>query len=215
MRELAIRETCMSECAGLFGYPVHVLPNPPHAKQPYRAHYARARNSRALHGGKRWPIWVYYAGTPLSVTCRKTLTSALCSSSQFARTAYAESSCRFGYPVQVIFYLPPAKQPYRARYARARKSRALHSGKRWPILVSFAGTPVSVTRRAILPSALCASLQFARPAWRKELDDLNIQCRYSPISHTQRNPTESLMCELASREPFMAESAARFGFQCR
>jgi hypothetical protein len=77
----------MAEIAHRFGYPVHVLTNPPHAKQPHRAHYAGARNSRALQGRKHGPIWLSSAGTPLSATRKTTLPSALCASSQFESPA--------------------------------------------------------------------------------------------------------------------------------
>jgi hypothetical protein len=56
MRDLAIREDCMAESSDQFGYPVQVLLYTPPAEQSYRARYARARNSRALLGGKRSPI---------------------------------------------------------------------------------------------------------------------------------------------------------------
>jgi hypothetical protein len=117
----------------------------------------------------------------------------------------AESAGQLGYTVQIFPYPSPAKQPYEARYARAE-----HGGKLWPIWLSSADTPLSVNRRAILTSALCASLQFARPACRKVLADLDIQCRYSSIHHTKNNLTEHVMCEQSIRETYMAESAGRF-----
>jgi hypothetical protein len=188
MHEIAIRRPCMAESADRFGYSVQVLPYPPPAEQSYRARFARARNSRELHCGKRWPIWVSFACTPLSVTRKAILPTSLCLSKQFASPVWrkaladlgiqcryspirhtqsfppervmcelaireacmAESAGRFGYPVHVLPYSPPAEQSYRARYARARNSRALHCGKRWPIWVSFTGTPLFVTRKAIM-----------------------------------------------------------------
>jgi hypothetical protein len=184
---------------------VKIHPYPTPAEQFYRARFARARISRALHGGKSWQIWVSNADTPLSVTLRATLQSALCASSQFENPAWRKTLLRFSYPVQVLHYPPHAKQPYRAHYARARNSIAPQGGKRWPIWLSSANTPLSANRKAILLSANCASSQFASPAWRKSLPNLGIQCRYSHIRHPQRNPTERVMRELAFREPCMAE----------
>jgi hypothetical protein len=185
MREVAIRETYMSDSAGRFGYTMQVLPYPSPQKQSYRAHYARVRNSRDLHGGKRCPIWVSSAGTSLSATRKATLRSPLCASSQIARPAWrkaladlgiqctysiirhpqsnatervmrepairdscmAESAARFGYPVQVLNYQQTAEKSYRAIYARARNSRALHGVERCPIWVSSEHIPLSVTRK--------------------------------------------------------------------
>jgi hypothetical protein len=42
------------------------------------------------------------------------------------------------------------------------------------------------------------------------LADLAIQCKYSPIRHTQSNPTERVMRQLVIHEHCMADSAARF-----
>jgi transposase InsO family protein len=299
---------------------VKIHPYPTSAEQFYRARFTRARISRALHGGKSWQIWVSNADTPLSVTLRATLPSALCASSQFASPAYrialadlfiqirysplrhpqsnstervmrelairepcmaesaptifvsssgtplsatcketlpsalctssqfnsparrktladlviqcryspihhpqrnhterdmcdfpirepclGESARRFFYPVQILPYPPTAKQSHLARIARARNSRVLYGGKRWPIWLSSAGILISATRKPILPSTLCAISQFASPAWRKSLPNLGIQCRYSYIRHPQSNPTERVMRELAIREPCMAE----------
>jgi hypothetical protein len=112
-----------------------------------------------------------------------------------------ESAGRFGYPVQILSYPSPAEQSYPAHYARARHSRGLHIGKSCTIWISSSGTPLSVTRKVILPSALCASSLFVSPACRKALADLSIQCRYSPIRHPQNNRNERVMFELAVREP--------------
>jgi hypothetical protein len=49
MREHAIRENNMADNAARFGYTLQVLPYPSPVKQSYRARYARARISRALH----------------------------------------------------------------------------------------------------------------------------------------------------------------------
>jgi transposase InsO family protein len=38
--------------------------------------------------------------------------------------------------------------------------------------------------------------QFASPAWQKEMADLGIQCKCSPIRHPESNPTERIMREL-------------------
>jgi hypothetical protein len=122
----------------------------------------------------------------------------------------SESAGRFGYPVQVLPNPSPTEQLFRARYARARNSRGLHGGKRWTIWISSAGTPLAVTRKTILQSALCASSQFASPAWRLALADLGIQCRYSLIRHPQCNPNERVMRDLAFRVPCMEERAGRF-----
>jgi hypothetical protein len=123
-----------------------------------------------------------------------------------------ESARLFGNPVQVLPYPSPVKQSYRAGYARAHNSRALHCGKGWRLSVSSAGISLSATRIATLPSALCASSQFASPAWLNVLADWCIQCRYTPIRHPQSNPTQRLMFELSFREPYLGESAGRFGY---
>jgi transposase InsO family protein len=124
----------------------------------------------------------------------------------------SQSAVRFVYPVQILPNPPHANQPYRVRFVRARKSRALHGANRWPIWISSAGTPLSDNRRTILPSALYSSTQFASPTWRKALADLGILCGYSPIHHTQSNPTERVMCQPALREHCKAESAGPFGY---
>jgi hypothetical protein len=124
----------------------------------------------------------------------------------------AHSAGRFGYPVQVLPYPPQVKQPYRACFARSPNSRALHGGKRWSICVSCAGTPLYATRKATLPSALCASSQYASNAYRKSLVDLGIQCMSSPIRHPQKNPTERVLRELAIREHFIVESGGQFWY---
>jgi hypothetical protein len=101
MCEHAIREHNLADSAGRFGYTLQVLTYTSHAKQTYVARYARARNSRALHGAKRWPIWVSSAGTSLTATHISTLVSALCASSQFASPslrkalAYLGTQCRY------------------------------------------------------------------------------------------------------------------------
>jgi hypothetical protein len=77
MREFAIREALMAESAGGFEYRLQVHPYPSIVKQSCIARYARARNSRALHVAKRWPIWLSSAGTPLSATRKATLRCAL------------------------------------------------------------------------------------------------------------------------------------------
>jgi hypothetical protein len=56
-------------------------------------------------------------------------------------------------------------------------------------------------------------LQFARPAWRKELADLDIQWWYTPILHKQRNPTESFMLEQAIGKPAWRKALADLGIQ--
>jgi hypothetical protein len=91
MREHAIREHNMADSAGRFGYTLQVLTYPPHAKQPYRARYARVHNSRALHCGKCWPILVSSAGTPLYATRKETVPSEICVSSQFASPAWRKA----------------------------------------------------------------------------------------------------------------------------
>jgi plasmid stabilization system protein ParE len=174
MGELAIRDTYMADSAGRFGYTLQVHLYPSHVKQSYRARYARVRISRALHGEMRWQIWVSSAGIAPIRQPQSNPTERVMRELELREPCLAENAGRIGYPVQLLLYPTPAKQPYRARYARARISRALHGAKRWPIWLSSAGTHQSATRKATLPRALCDSSQFASPSWRKALAELDI-----------------------------------------
>jgi hypothetical protein len=182
IRDLAIREPCMAESADRFRYPVHVLSYPPAAKQPFRARYARAFNSRALHGGKRWPIMVCSAGTPYQSTAEHSY-RARCAQDRNSLALHGGKRLPIWISSADTPLSGPANQSYRVRYARARNSQALHGGNRWPIWLSSADNPLSATHKAILPSAIYAISQFTSPAWRKALADFAVQFTYSHLRH--------------------------------
>jgi transposase InsO family protein len=52
-------------------------------------------------------------------------------------------------------------------------------------------------QRVIQPEVIFSDHEskFASPTWQKEVAELGIQCKYSPIRHTETNPTELIMLE--------------------